>query len=137
MIETKKFVLAGNATFTVTSLVTGTRFTYKVALSESKKFYYVSVLTGPDNWSNYKYLGILNLEGQFYFARPEKAKISKDAPSAKGFEWFWRNLSSNTEKLSQVKVNHEGKCCRCGRKLTVPESVLSGIGPECAQMGGF
>jgi hypothetical protein len=31
-----------------------------------------------------------------------------------------------------VEFWHEGKCCRCGRKLTVPASIASGIGPECA-----
>jgi hypothetical protein len=31
-----------------------------------------------------------------------------------------------------LKVHHEGRCCRCGRKLTVPESIETGLGPECA-----
>jgi hypothetical protein len=31
------------------------------------------------------------------------------------------------------KVHHEGRCGRCGRTLTVPESIESGIGPECAK----
>ena len=137
MIDTKTFVLAGDATFTVTSLQSGTRFTYQVEKSKDKPFYYVSVLTGPDNWSNYKYLGILNLEGQFYFARPEKAKVAKDAPSARGFEWFWRHLTNPAGgKVEQVKVSHEGKCCRCGRKLTVPRSTELGLGPECAEFLG-
>ena len=137
MIDTKTFVLAGNATFTVTSLQSGTRYTYKVEKSDNKPFYYVSVLTGSDNWSNYKYLGILNMEGRFFFARPETAKVAKDAPSAKGFEWFWRHLNAPVSKIATVKVSHEGKCCRCGRKLTVPESIESGIGPECATKDGF
>ena len=29
---------------------------------------------------------------------------------------------------------HEGRCGRCARRLTVPASVASGIGPECAKM---
>jgi len=28
-------------------------------------------------------------------------------------------------------VFHEGACGRCGRTLTVPESIASGFGPEC------
>jgi hypothetical protein len=137
MIDTKTFILAGDATFTVTSLQSGTRYTYKVSLSEDKRRYFVSVLTGPDNWSNYKYFGCINPNtGAFSWAKPESAKVAPDAPSAKGFEWFWRHLNAPVSKIAAVKVSHEGKCCRCGRKLTVPESIESGIGPECAaQMG--
>jgi len=138
MIDTKTFALAGNATFTVTSLATGTRFTYKVDLADDAKRYFVSVLTGPDNWTNYKYFGTINPNtGEFRFGNPERVKVSLDAPSARGFEWFWRHLNAEQNKLAAVKVSHEGKCCRCGRKLTVPESIESGIGPECASLMGL
>jgi hypothetical protein len=30
-----------------------------------------------------------------------------------------------------IEVWHEGKCGKCGRTLTVPSSIESGIGPEC------
>ena len=149
MINTKSFVLAGNATFTVTSRKTGTRFTYKVKASDDGKLHFVSVLTGPDNWTNYSYMGVIapaQPEGnpslgaapvlQFRFARPEKARVSASAPSAQGFAWLWRNLD-NPALTEKVEVHHEGKCCRCGRKLTVPESIESGIGPECAGKMGM
>ena len=29
-------------------------------------------------------------------------------------------------------VHHEGKCGKCGRPLTVPESVKTGLGPICS-----
>jgi len=139
MIDTKTFILAGDATFTVTSLATGTRFTYKVDLSKDKRRYFVSVLTGPDNWTNYKYFATINPNtGELAWARPESAKVAPDAPSARGFAWFWRHLTAPASpKLAAVKVSHEGKCCRCGRKLTVPESIESGIGPECASLMGL
>ena len=138
MIDTKTFITAGNATFTLTSLATGTRFTYKVDQSDDGKRFFVSVLTGPDNWTNYKYFGTINaINGAFYFGNPEKAKVSLDAPSARGFAWFWRHLNTEQNKLASVKVSHEGKCCRCGRKLTVPESIESGIGPECGSLMGL
>jgi hypothetical protein len=75
MIDTKTFILAGDATFTVTSLATGTRFTYKVDLSKDKRRYFVSVLTGPDNWTNYKYFATINPNtGALNWAKPESAK---------------------------------------------------------------
>jgi hypothetical protein len=36
-----------------------------------------------------------------------------------------------------VVIWHEGRCGRCGRRLTVPESIESGYGPECiGKIGG-
>ena len=30
-----------------------------------------------------------------------------------------------------MKLYHEGMCCRCGRKLTNPDSIKEGIGKRC------
>jgi hypothetical protein len=35
-----------------------------------------------------------------------------------------------------VEVHHNGHCARCGRMLTVPESLYTGFGPDCAQQIG-
>jgi hypothetical protein len=124
-----QFALAGNARFTLVSKATQTRFTYKVRVSEDNAtMHFVSVLTGPDNWSNYSYLGYIRRG--VYFHGGAKARISAEAPSAKAFAWFWRNLARSAD-LSQVEVHHCGACGRCGRALTVPESIQSGFGPEC------
>ncbi len=146
MIDTKTFVLAGDATFTITSRKTGTRYTFKVSQNEAGTMYFVSVLTGPDNWTNYKYFGII-VNGEFKFGNPERVKVAATAPSAQAFDFFWRHINGQpftlkgTEKqvtLAEcVEVHHEGKCCRCGRKLTVPSSVESGVGPECAAIMGL
>ena len=83
------FALAGNARFTLVSQVTQTRFTYKVKQSEDNAtMHFVSVLTGPDNWSNYSYVGFIRRG--VYFHGGQKAKIQATASSAKAFDWFWR-----------------------------------------------
>jgi hypothetical protein len=142
MIDTKKFVLAGNATFTVTSKSTGTRFTFKVRQSNPEAPHFVSLLNGADNENNFAYFGFIGRNGQFIHAKPGKTGITPDAPSAKAFAFFWRHVDGSPFTLKSsgkvvtlpdvVDVHHEGRCCRCGRKLTVPESIESGIGPECA-----
>jgi len=40
-------------------------------------------------------------------------------------------------KLNKIGLNffHEGKCGKCGRKLTTPESIKNGFGPTC--LGGM
>ena len=132
-IETiQKFTLAGNATVTLVSEKTGNRFTFKVRQSkpnaDGSQVHFVGVLTGSDNTSNYSYLGILS---QNQFRRTAKSAIGADAPSAKAAEWAFNRILQGV--LPQgLQVWHEGKCGRCGRKLTVPSSIESGIGPECA-----
>lgn len=42
----------------------------------------------------------------------------------------------SSSSLLCVEIWHEGKCGRCGRQLTVPESIESGFGPECVKMIG-
>lgn len=130
----KKFVLAGNAIFTIKSTRKDARFTYKVKMAEPKEGYapmfFVSVLTGPDNWENYKFFGFISMRdgsGEYKFS-DRSAKIGKDSPAVKGFEWFWQNIENLPEF---IEVWHEGKCGRCARRLTVPDSIASGFGPEC------
>lgn len=146
----RNLVTAGCATFTVVSTRTGTRFTYKVEAPQEetdagglrreadKPLRFVKVLTGPDNTSDYRYAGTLrpdggHWEGLRFTHGGQKAKLREDVPSVLGFGWLVAALRANAvEKLAQVEFWHEGKCCRCGRKLTDPESVSRGLGPECA-----
>lgn len=56
------FALAGNATLTVVSRKTGTRFTYKIQAPKdsdpgNNPIWFVKGLTGSDNESDFTYLG--------------------------------------------------------------------------------
>ena len=134
-MEVVKFVMGGNAYFTIVNPITSVRFTYRVSRKENedgtKSPYFVSVLTGPDNWSNYRYLGVMFEDGTFRYGK--KSKISRDATSAKAITWFLNSLTKEDvqTQVDRIEFWHEGRCCVCGRKLTVPESIESGIGPVC------
>lgn len=132
-----RFVLAGNATFTLVSKATGQRFTYKVRAPKEQRgsvTHFVSLLNGADNEGDYVYLGLLRQTGSDptfpRFEHGAKSRVSADAPSARAVAWFWRQVERG-EVPESVEVWHEGRCARCGRKLTVPESIESGFGPEC------
>jgi uncharacterized protein DUF6011 len=134
--DAKTFALAGNAIITLESLKTGAHFTFKVSQAKDKAtgdlktgLYFVSVLNGQNNESDYMYIGMIR-NGGFTLTRGSRA--GGDAMSVKAFNFFW-----NAQAPEQLVVRHEGRCGRCGRTLTVPESIDLGIGPECfAKMGG-
>lgn len=127
--DAMRFLTAGKATVTLRSLKTGTRFTYKIGTSEDGQVHFVSLLNGPDNYANYQYFGYIR-RGVF-LPGGRKAKVHPGAPSVVAFKWVWEQLAQRNLP-STVEIWHEGKCGRCGRRLTVPESIASGLGPECA-----
>tara|TARA_R110002096_G_scaffold84290_4_gene194649 strand:+ start:14 stop:667 length:654 start_codon:yes stop_codon:yes gene_type:complete len=84
------------------------------------------------------------------------SKVNEYSPSALAFKWFWATLvwkdymdstredtqlsalrlaerqESFAARWGRMEIWHEGKCSRCGRKLTVPSSIATGLGPVCA-----
>jgi hypothetical protein len=127
-IPFRQFALGGNATFTAVSKKTGARFTFKVCKPSKEKPFFVSVLTGQDNENDFTFLGTIFDGGKYVKGR--RSSILESAPSAVAFEFVWNRSYDLPEG---VEIFHEGKCCCCGRKLTVPESIASGVGPECAK----
>ena len=130
----KSFALAGNATFTIVSSATGARFTFKIQAKKGVTgFFFVSVLNGSNNEADYAYMGII-IAGPAgcSFKRGAKSTIDPDAASMKAFAWFFENLR-RAYVSPTVEFWHEGRCGRCGRKLTVPSSIETGLGPECAE----
>jgi hypothetical protein len=127
-----RYMRAGNATVTLRSLKTSVRFTYRLRESDDKQCLFVGALTGPDNETSYSYLGRISRD-IFWAGRkvPRPGDVGADAPTSRAFAWSWRQLVSG-RMPDQLEVWHEGRCGRCGRKLTVPESVAAGFGPECA-----
>jgi len=133
----RAFLLGGNATVTLVSTKTGTRFTYKIRANDEGDVFFVSLLSGPDNESDYRYLGRI-ARGVFWQGRkvPKPGDVGADAPSSLAFKWAWERLCKGV-MLDSLEIWHEGRCGRCNRKLTVPASIASGFGPECAGKVGF
>ena len=138
----RSFITAGYATFTVVSTVTRARHTYQLKLAPPRKpgdepAYFASHLIGPDNESDYAYLGLVLTRQGFLFLKAGGAHAKNgQLPSFRALAWVLAQLNAHTaqapHKLAQVEVWHVGQCCRCGRALTTPESIANGIGPTCA-----
>jgi hypothetical protein len=136
-LDIHRFVFGGNATFTLAGKTE--RYTFKVtALKEARqdglKIWFVSLLRGPDNESDYTYMGVLKMTSYDApsFHRTAKSRVAETAQSWVAFKWFVGRMNKGGEPCTALEFWHEGRCCRCGRKLTVPGSVKRGIGPECA-----
>lgn len=120
---------------------------------------FVSYLTGPDNMSDYTYLGIWDGEGmkltrnsrhqvvvdgrnRYSIDWAETVQLKKrfeaegkKSPVATGLSvilWVIYLLTNGKELPAGYEIRHAGLCMRCGRQLTVPSSIDMGLGPECA-----
>jgi hypothetical protein len=142
------FMLAGDATITFQNAKSKTHLTYRVQVSElteaeiaqgKKPIYFVKLLTGSDNEKDYTYIGIIAPDryknNALAFRTTGKSKLTMDSEPcmvmARAFEFF-----ASGKMPIGLEVWHEGRCGRCGRKLTTPESVERGFGPDCIEMMG-
>jgi hypothetical protein len=133
MIPFETFALAGSAIFTLTSARTGVSFTYRMRANANPRSseaptHFVDLLTGPDNGASYKWVGMVYARARLVL--PSTSWISREAPSMRALFWTWDHRAN--PEAAGVTVRHAGRCCRCGRTLTTPESIDRGIGPECA-----
>lgn len=127
-----RFMEAGNATFTIVSKKTGARYTYRIRKPKDAagEIAFVSLLVGPSNESDFQYIGFIR-DRKFQHGG-KKARAGLDAPSVVAFGWTWLSLIRDSHMPTTAEIWHEGRCGRCHRKLTVPSSIASGLGPECA-----
>lgn len=142
---TKSFVVAGKATFTLEVPEAYAmqhhlkqHYTFKTRFKQGgDKFpdaYFVSLMTGMDNESSYSYLGMLNPETGIVRTTAKSCLGSGDLVVRllnRAMAVIWAG-DANPLTNAGFNVCHAGKCGRCGRKLTNPESLATGIGPECA-----
>ena len=99
----------------------------------------VDVMTGSDNETAYAFAG--TLRGTTLHLSPKRKCPEAKAKMAKAItDWTFRRVAAGASLEGAkpdgtpfvVRCLHEGRCACCGRKLTVPESIDTGIGPVCA-----
>jgi len=131
----RDYITGGHGTFTLLSSVTGTRFTYRIGTNDEHYPYFVGLLTGPDNTSGYAFTGtIFGTRDNLVYRPSQRSTVGAKSASGIALSWFLKTLNTGTLP-DTVAFFHEGKCARCGRKLTTPESIKRGLGPHCANKG--
>lgn len=89
----------------------------------------ISLLSGPSNTGDWRAIGAVDEQGIHLFRRYATGHLPSivdklwslgTGGEVRGYEWLLA-----------------GSCCECNRKLTVPLSIRTGIGPICAERVGL
>ena len=132
LANARQFILAGKAIFTLVGI--NARYTFKVQRKEASdryaETYFVQLLTGPENTTDYTYLGILDSQaGAVRLTR--NSTFKDDSAPVVAIRWALARIWADKPLPAPAQILHAGRCGRCGRLLTVPSSIASGFGPEC------
>lgn len=132
--EVERFVFAGNALLTVVSRRSGNRMTFKFRRPKEEgrpRPTWVSLAAGD---AVGQFLGtVWGDHGAHEIRRSGKVSVSDAANAPRLLAWIMACLDGKVaDPLGQAEFWHEGRCGRCGRTLTVPESIATGLGPECS-----
>lgn len=128
------FLNSGNAIFTVSN-PSGEHYTYHIVDSDlrdersSETLYFVHVLTGPNNLHDYTYLGMYDPWG--FIKMTKASKYDRDSRIVKVLDWAIDVVFERKKLPDGYAIQHVGKCGRCSRRLTTPESLACGLGPVC------
>lgn len=144
------FIKGGTATFTVTN-PNGEHYTFRVIRevysyaadgrtrikdpNGGEVCFYVYVLTQGDK---YVYMGMLNLQSDLDTEKftnlriTAKSNFTHESKAYQVASWAFRVIWGQRFLPENYRIEHDGNCSRCGRTLTHPESLDSGLGPDCA-----
>lgn len=125
-----ELLLAGNSTVTLVKRETGNHYTYNIKQCDSNpELYFIRLLRGPDNTADYTYIGCYYSDNNYFHIAKDYSHLNKKTrPSS---IQAIASYLTDSDYRKHIDVYHEGKCCRCGRKLTTPQNIEEGIGPEC------
>ena len=146
LAQARDLLSAGNATFTCVN-PDFKRYTYRISKVEQKDrqtgqvipdqyVWFAGLLTGPDNTADYSYMAIFDPD-KWTLRWTQGSKVSETTASSRVLKEILRRIFEGEGLPEGYDIWHAGRCCRCGRKLTVPSSVASGVGPICANKIGW
>lgn len=125
---TPTFLYAGRAVLTVSNNK-GQHYTFKIkqgkSLSNRPAPFFVYLRTGE----HYNYIGMIL---DHHIVATKASKMNVMSLPFRVFNWSIGVIRGKRKLPAGYKLQHEGTCGKCGRPLTNPESIETGIGPVCA-----
>lgn len=96
----------------------------------------VGFLRGSDNTADYTFFGDIDGTGSFRFW--SKFATAQSSERLARIRKALLVLAGDPEAAGKMYALKSGNCFNCGKLLTNPESVMSGLGPICSgREGGF
>lgn len=152
---TLAFLLAGKCYVTLEVVSTGVRYTYEIRQKVDKgmvtdpktgkqketivkryDFWFVAVQPGAIGDARPCYLGVIDPDTFRTTGSTTKNKLA-NAENINLIGDVVRDLRAGQNNSHKVKIWHCGKCGRCSKALKVPSSILTGLGPDCAEQMGI
>lgn len=135
-----EFMLAGKSEFILHSTKTNEDFKFKLDKKDSKYnagefIYFVSLKVGRID----QYAGVMwfnSNTSEFNFKEKVDGPVKASSVEIRSL-LFVLNKLYKEDTVQYLEVYHVGKCGRCGKKLTTPESILTGLGPSCSKNLGI
>jgi Family of unknown function (DUF6011) len=124
------FLGTHNATITLVNPATGNHRTFRVSTVkkgplQGKRI--VELLVGSNNEADYQGFGFVYEDGTIHTWRKYTGTVFQKYGDLLDRPVYWQNRG--------VQYMAEARCIKCSRKLTNPESLRTGVGPECAKKG--
>lgn len=121
--------------FTIENIHTGEYRTFRIHKPRKSSFQkgtqIVSLFTGSNNESSYTAFGFLNTDGIHIWSR-----FTNDIAWSQYGKALFSLLTLGNDSPYVTKgyrFRESEKCFVCGKTLTTPESIDTGIGPICAE----
>ncbi len=121
---TSQFLRAGRASFLIAN-PQGERLTVYVKARKDGQIFYVSIRHANEPW---QFSGMYDTVSN-EVRRTPKAKV--DDRTLKIVNWAIKLIVDQRPVPTGYRLEHTGRCGRCNRLLTDPESIRTGLGPEC------
>ena len=125
------YVQGGRGKITAVSLKSGQRITYKFRIPQNPRPG-CPIFVMVKKEQAFTFLGCIfkNPTGYTY-RHGRKSPIHEKDITSLAIKWILARAFAGKD-LNNLEVYHEGTCCRCGRSLTDPQSITTGIGPVCS-----
>lgn len=140
------FLLAGKSEFVLHSTKTNEDFKFTLTKKESfaKKesftnkeeyIYFVNIIIEREKI----YAGHIKFDDKtelFIYTQGKRGQLAAEDRNIRSL-MFVINKLFRCEIVGNLEIYHVGRCGRCGKKLTTPESILTGLGPTCSKNLGI
>ena len=132
-----------NGTFTVHNPATGNHRTFEIKTRpDDAKFApgkrVIALLNGPDNEGDYQGFGFVDDTGISVW-RNKRGMHGQKSTWEVYARMVWEMLTNPASSWHQrgLTIEASKRCLCCNRKLTTPESLAVGYGPECSEKLGI